>query len=159
MRSVIGALAALPFLASCNISVHCTCDDARCAEICDAAAHEAHDAYVAAINANDLDAVMAMFTDDIVFMAAGAPVMIGKEEIGPWIEGYLAAFHTRWEKDVEEFAVNGDWAWERYAWRSFDTPHGGGETVTDTGWGFILYHRESDGVWRVARDGWGPDHS
>ncbi len=34
----------------------------------------------------------------------------------------------------------------------------GGKPVVDTGWGFVVYHRESDGVWRVARDAFGPDH-
>lgn len=30
--------------------------------------------------------------------------------------------------------------------------------IVDTGWGFVVYHREGDGVWRVARDAFGPDH-
>lgn len=30
--------------------------------------------------------------------------------------------------------------------------------MTDTGGGLAIYHRDADGVWRVARDSWGPDH-
>ena len=30
--------------------------------------------------------------------------------------------------------------------------------VEDTGWGLLIYNRDADGKWRVARDAWGPDH-
>ena len=49
-------------------------------------------------------------------------------------------------------------AFERYDYTSTDTPVGGGKPVVDTGWGFVVYHRDADGRWRVARDAFGPDH-
>lgn len=123
----------------------------------DPAAHLAHDAYTAAINSNDVDQMLAMMTDDVVFLVAHAPPMIGKAELRPWLEGYVAAFETYWEKDTMEFVVSGEWAFERYAYRSTDTPRDGGEAVSDTGWGLVIYHRDADGVWRVARDAFGSD--
>jgi ketosteroid isomerase-like protein len=30
--------------------------------------------------------------------------------------------------------------------------------VVDTGSGFIVYHRDADGVWRVMHDEFGSDH-
>ena len=124
----------------------------------DAAAHKAHDEYVEAINSNDLDTLMGMLTDDVVFMAAHAPPFVGKEALQPWLEGYLGAFKTHWDKPVQEFVVNGEWAFERYSYTSTDTPVAGGEPIVDTGWGFVVYHLDADGKWRVARDAWGPDH-
>jgi ketosteroid isomerase-like protein len=38
-------------------------------------AHHAHDAYVEAINSNNLENFLSMVTDDIVFMAPNAPIM------------------------------------------------------------------------------------
>lgn len=123
-----------------------------------ARAHEAHDNYVKAINSNDLGQLMAMLTDDVVFLAPNEAPMIGKAALKPWLEGYLAAYKTHWDKPVHEFVVCGEWAFERYSYTSTDTPVAGGDPVRDTGWGLLLYHHDADGTWRVARDAWGADH-
>ena len=124
----------------------------------DPAAYRAHEAYVTAINSNNLDTLLGVLTDDVVFLAPHEPVMVGKAAVRPWLEGYLKAFKTRWDKPVQEFVVNGEWAFERYSYKSTDTPVGGGDVVEDTGWGLVIYHRDADGTWRVARDAWGSDH-
>lgn len=118
------------------------------------AAHKAHDVYLAAINANDLDMFLDAVTDDIVFIAPNAPVMEGKDQVGPWVAGYFDAVETAWEKTSVEFVVAGDWAYERYTYTVVDTPKGGTESYTDTGNGMNIYHLGDDGVWRVARDVW-----
>jgi len=124
----------------------------------DPGAHQAHEAYVTAINSNNLDTLLGVLTEDVVFLAPQEPVMVGKAAVRPWLEGYLKAFKTHWDKPVQEFVVNGEWAFERYSYKSTDTPAGGGAVVEDTGWGLVIYHRETDGKWRVARDAWGADH-
>src|ERR1700761_4482460 len=43
-----------------------------------AAEQAAHDAYVAAINSNDLDTLAADLTDDVVFQSPGEPQIVGK---------------------------------------------------------------------------------
>lgn len=127
-----------------------------------AAAHRAHDEYVAAINSNDLERIMGVLTDDVVYLASGAPPFVGKDAVRPWVKGYLDAFKTHWEKPVQEFVlINEQFAYERYAYTSTDTPKNGdgtgGDVVRGTGWGIVVYRREADGTWRVARDAWGPD--
>jgi ketosteroid isomerase-like protein len=124
----------------------------------DAAAHQAHEHYVRVINSNDIDSLASMLTEDAVFLAAGEKPMVGKAVVRAWADAYYKAFRTRWDKPVQEFVVSGDYAFERYSYTSTDTPVGGGKDVVDTGWGFVVYHRERDGVWRVARDAFGPDH-
>lgn len=119
----------------------------------------AHAAYVDAINTNDVDTIMAVMTDDVVFMPPHGPRMVGKDAIRPWVAGYVEAFDSRWIKTTLEFQLAGDWAFEQYSYESADTPKGGGETMRDTGKGLIIYRRESDGVWRVARDAWNSDLS
>ncbi|MEO7367486.1 MAG: nuclear transport factor 2 family protein, partial [Gemmatimonadaceae bacterium] len=44
----------------------------------DAAAHKAHENYVRVINSNNLDSLMSMMTDDVVFLSAGAKPIVGK---------------------------------------------------------------------------------
>ena len=148
------AFTSLPILALC-FACHAP---GRASSADDAAAHRAHAAYVEAINSNDVECMLAVLTDDVVFMAPGSPVMVGKEALRPWLQGYVDWCETHWEKPVREFVVNGDWAYERYDWISTDTPRDGSPVVRDTGWGLLLYHRDPDGVWRVARDAWGTDH-
>ena len=124
----------------------------------DSGAHLAHEAYVTAINSNNLDELLGVLTDDVVFLSAHEPAMVGKAAVRPWLEAYLKAFKTHWDKPVQEFIVNGDWAFERYSYKSTDTPVAGGAVVEDTGWGLVIYHHDADGKWRVARDAFGPDH-
>lgn len=123
----------------------------------DAAAHQAHEAYVTAINSNDLDSLMSMLTEDVVFLAAHEKPLVGKAAVRPWVQGYLDAFKTRWEKTNLEFVVAGEWAFERYSYVSKDTPRAGGAVIEDTGWGLVIYRRDKDGKWRVARDAWSTD--
>ena len=124
----------------------------------DSAAHRAHGNYVRVINSNDIDSLTSMMSEDVVFLAANAPPIVGKPAVRAWAVDYLKAFRTKWDKPVQEFVVSGDYAFERYKYTSTDSPVGGGKDVVDTGWGLVVYHREADGTWRVARDAFGPDH-
>ncbi|MFG0246537.1 MAG: YybH family protein [Phycisphaerales bacterium JB052] len=123
----------------------------------DASAHLAHDAYVEAINSNNLENFLGMLTDDIVFMAPNAPMMTGKDTLRAWATPYLDAYTVKWEKTELELVVNGDWAYSLYSYREDDTPKAGGPRLQDTGKGIIIYHYDDDGVWRVARDAWNSD--
>ncbi len=110
--------------------------------------------YLERINSNDLDTVMAGFTDDVVFQAPHGPEVAGKAALREWIGGYLAAFDTQWVKTSQDMIVSGDYAIERYAYQSTDTSKADGAVHTDEGKGLIVYHKERDGVWRVTRDAW-----
>ena len=125
----------------------------------DTAAHKAHENYVRVINSNNVDELASMFTDDVVFLAAGSKPIVGKAAVRAWADDYYKTFKTHWDKPVKEFVISGDYAFERYDYTSTDTPVAGEKPVVDTGWGFVVYHRERDGVWRVARDAFAPDHA
>lgn len=165
MRNVIGCCTVVALVAACSSPAPEAKPDTTVAGVStadmaarNAAAHKAHENYVRVINSNNLDSLMSMMTDDVIFLAAGSKPVIGKPAVREWADGYIKAFHTHWDKPVQEFTVSGDWAIERYDYTSTDTPVGGGKDVVDTGWGLVVYHRDSDGVWRVARDAFGPDH-
>jgi ketosteroid isomerase-like protein len=154
MRTVHGSFALVALCAACSGPAAQPAVDTAAS---DAAAHQAHEAYVRSINSNNLDSLLGMLTDDVVFLSAHEPAMVGKAAVQPWLQGYLKSFTTHWDKPVQEFVVNGDWAFERYAYKSTDTPLAGGAVVEDTGWGLVIYHHDADGKWRVARDAWGSD--
>jgi ketosteroid isomerase-like protein len=154
VRSLIGVIA-ITILSACAKPQAQSAASATA----DSTAHRAHQAYVEAINSNNLDSLLGMLTSDVVFLSANEPVMVGKAAVRRWLEGYLAAYRTHWDKPVQEFVVAGDWAFERYSYTSTDTARTGGTVVRDTGWGLLLYHHDADGKWRVARDAFGPDHA
>jgi len=116
-----------------------------------------HGRYVAAINSNDPDRLLAVLTDDVVFQAPGAPEVVGKAAVGAWLRASLAAYRTRWEKTSIGFTVNGDWAFERYTYKSTDTDRKTGAVTTDVGKGINVFRLGDDGKWRVAIDGWSSD--
>lgn len=123
----------------------------------EAAAKQAHEAYVTAINSNDAAKVMETVTQDIVYLPPHEKALFGKDAVRSWVQAYFDAYATKWEKTSVEFIVSGDWAFEHYHYKSTDTPKAGGEAVTDEGKGINIYHKDSDGVWRVARDAWSSD--
>jgi ketosteroid isomerase-like protein len=117
----------------------------------------AHGGYVAAINSNDVETLMASLTDDIVYQAPGEPEVVGKAAVRKWVGAYFGAYRTKWEKTSIGFTVSGDWAFERYTYRSTDTNKKTGIMTTDVGKGINIYRRGADGKWRVAIDGWSSD--
>jgi ketosteroid isomerase-like protein len=128
-------------------------------ETTDAIEKAAHEGYVNAINSNDVDVLMADLTDDIVLQAPGAPEVIGKAAVRDWVAGYFGAFKTKWEKTSIGFTVSGDWAFERYTYKSTDTDRKTGKVTTDAGKGINIFRRGADGKWRVAIDGWSSDNA
>lgn len=118
------------------------------------AVHQAHEAYVDAINSNDLSQFLSTVTDDIVFLAPGGEPVAGKEALGAWVGGYLSAFHTNWTKTTVEMVVTDDVAYEWYRYSVVDTPRDGGDPIHGAGNGLNIYRRSTDGTWRVARDIW-----
>jgi ketosteroid isomerase-like protein len=150
---VLAAACAAPAPPSNAASISAADSSAR-----DSAAHGAHANYVRAVNSNNIDSLTSMFTEDVVFLEANDKPIVGKAAVRAWANAYYKAFRTKWDKPVQEFVVSGDYAFERYSYTSTDTPVGGGKNVVDTGWGLVVYHRDADGAWRVARDAFGPDH-
>jgi ketosteroid isomerase-like protein len=51
----------------------------------------AHGDYVAAINSNDTETLMADLTDDIVYQAPGESEIIGKDTVRKWAAEYFDA--------------------------------------------------------------------
>ncbi|MDO7841622.1 YybH family protein [Sphingomonas immobilis] len=116
-----------------------------------------HDAYLAAINSNDIAAFSDAVTDDAVFQYPGAPQMVGKKAIVAWATTYFQLYTTRWEKVATGFTVAGDWAFEHYTYKSLDTDKSTGTASYDAGKGVAVFHHDKDGKWRVAIDGWSSD--
>lgn len=113
-----------------------------------------HGAYVAAINSNDVDTLMADLTEDVVYQSPNEPELVGKAAVRRWTQAYVDAYAFKWDKTSIGLTVSGDWAFERYAYKATNTDKKTGAVTTDEGKGVNVFHHDADGKWRVAIDSW-----
>jgi uncharacterized protein (TIGR02246 family) len=108
--------------------------------------------WMAASKAGDSATVLSLMTDDVVFLRASHPPMIGKgsfaaemtppaDQPPPQIDGAL---------EVQEVQVHGDWA---FVWNKLAvtvTPPGG-SPMKRAGYTLTLFQKQN-GKWLLARD-------
>jgi uncharacterized protein (TIGR02246 family) len=133
-----------PALAASNRRVERMSDDER--EIRQLVA-----TWMSAIAAGDIDAVLALMTDDVVFLAPGREPMRSRDafaaasapgEPAPRIEG---------SSEIQEIRVLGDWAWMWTRLTVVATPRDGQPPTTRAGHTLSIL-RKQGGRWRLARD-------
>jgi uncharacterized protein (TIGR02246 family) len=118
------------------------------------AINNVREAHIAALNAGDVDAWVAAFTNDGVQMPPNAPANLGSESIRVWSQAFLAPFRTEFTLLVDEVQVAGDWAFERGTYKITLTPKAGGEPIQDIGKYITIYERQPGAAWGMARDIW-----
>ncbi len=112
------------------------------------------DAHVAALNAGDVEAWVAQFTDDGVQMPPNAPANVGRTMIRSWSQAFLDQFRLQFALAVDEVRVLGEWAFERGGYTISLSPKAGGPPMHDIGKYITVYQRKSGDTWRMARDIW-----
>jgi uncharacterized protein (TIGR02246 family) len=99
----------------------------------------------------DVDSVLRLMTDDVVFLAPGQPPM-EKDGFEQGLRGLLASHRIVSSGRVKEVRVFGGWA---YAWSELSVsiePRQGGLSSRRAGPALSIFRKEPDGAWRLARD-------
>jgi len=108
--------------------------------------------WMAATKSADVDAVLRLMTDDVVFLVPGRPPM-RKAEFAAGLEAQASGGAPRFDgtSDIQEVQVSGDWAfmWSRLT--VVATPPDGKAPTTRTGHTLSVFRRQ-DGRWLLARD-------
>lgn len=107
--------------------------------------------------AKDVDALLALFTEDARVLPPDAPPLVGHDEIRAWTEPFLEQFDAAAEYTGSTVEVFGDLAVEHYTAEMSLTPRAGGDLVTETVKGVHVYRRQPDGTWRIQYDVWNSD--
>jgi len=108
--------------------------------------------HVAAVNAGDLEAMLATMTDDVVYLPPGQPAVLGTEALRSAVQPYYEQFEIHLSMNAEETVVAGDWAFE-WGWASSSMrPLPDGDTVHVEAKYLYVYERQPDGSWKIARD-------
>jgi uncharacterized protein (TIGR02246 family) len=106
--------------------------------------------WLAASQKGDLQTVLGLMSDDVIFMVPGLDPF-GKE-------AFAASFKTltgvRFEmsSEIKEIKLLGDWAYLRNYLEVTMTPPGGGAPLRRSGHTLTILRKEPDGRWLVARD-------
>lgn len=115
------------------------------------AVREVHDTWIDAVNSGDLDRLLGLMTDDVLFITPwGEPV--GRDEFP---EGFSAGHeqsHVRCLSELQEVLVAGDIAHTLARDTLSVTPRSGGEPTELAGHRLTIYRRQPDGRWLLARD-------
>jgi uncharacterized protein (TIGR02246 family) len=110
-----------------------------------------HERWIAAVNAADLDCLMALMTDDAVLLNPGQ-TLVSKQSFPAVFSGGHRQFRLHCSSVIEELVIAGDFAHSRCRDALTAIPHGGGETLQLAGFRLTVYRRQGDGRWLLARD-------
>jgi uncharacterized protein (TIGR02246 family) len=102
-----------------------------------------------ASHAGDIDTVLSLMTDDVVFMVPGREPF-GKEAFAAASQG-MKGVRMEGKTDIRELNVLGDFAYLRSHIAITITPPGG-EPVRRAGYTLTILRKGPDGRWRLARD-------
>lgn len=105
----------------------------------------------------DVDAILALFTEDARLLPPNAPALVGHDEIRAWTGSFLEQFDAAAEYTGSTVELFGDVAVEHYIAEMSLAPRAGGERVTATVKGIHIYRRQPDGSWRIQYDVWNAD--
>ena len=101
--------------------------------------------------ANDADLMMSQWTDDVVLLQTGAPVMRGRAVIAEAFRTMERPEIVDYVLDIQEVKVLGDYAFQWGTYRYGMRPHGSRETVHTSGKIMRILQRQSDGAWKIHR--------
>jgi uncharacterized protein (TIGR02246 family) len=109
-------------------------------------------AWMEATKAGDGEAVLGLMAEDVVFLVAGRPPMVGKAAFAEAMRAMADQGAPRFDgaSEIQEIRVLGDWA---YMWTKLSvtvTPPGG-EPTTRAGHTLSILKKQ-DGKWVIARD-------
>src|SRR5712664_233408 len=108
---------------------------------------------MSATKAGDIDTVLSLMADDVVFLIAGQPPMIGKAAYAAAARGQPNQERPRFDgrSEIREIKVLGDWAYMWTKLRVVVTPPGGGRSITRAGHTLTIL-KKHNGKWVLARD-------
>jgi uncharacterized protein (TIGR02246 family) len=108
--------------------------------------------WIAATKAGDIDSVLSLMSDDVIFLMPGQPVM-RKAQFAAAARAQAAddAPHFDGTSEIQEITVIGDWAFMWAKLTVVAAPSGGSRSITRTGHTLSVLRRHN-GKWVLARD-------
>ena len=112
---------------------------------------EMHTAWIDAVNAGGLDRLLALMTDDVVFLNPGRSAF-GRDGFSANFSAAHEQVRIRCISELEEVVVVGEVAYTRSRDAVSVTPRSGGDATQLACHRFTIYRKQPDGRWLLARD-------
>jgi uncharacterized protein (TIGR02246 family) len=112
---------------------------------------EMHATWIEAVNAGDLVRLLALMSDDAVFLNPGQAPM-GRDGFAANFAAAQQRALIRCISDLEEVVVVGEVAYTRSRDALYVTPRADGEAAQLAGYRMSVYRKQPAGGWRLARD-------
>jgi uncharacterized protein (TIGR02246 family) len=122
-----------------------------------AAVAAADERWLAAFHRRDVAGLVELYTEDVVLLPDGEPAIVGRPAARAAHEAFFERWEARQEIDNTEIVVAGDWAFMRGSWLLTLEPRAGGDETRVRGKHLVIWRRQPDGAWKVARDIWNAD--
>jgi uncharacterized protein (TIGR02246 family) len=106
--------------------------------------------WMSASREGNTETVLGLMTEDVVFLGAGRPPMVGREAFAAASTGQ-SAFEISGTSEIQEVKVLGEWAWMWTRLSVVMTPRDGDRPVRREGHTLSVLRKE-EGRWRLARD-------
>jgi uncharacterized protein (TIGR02246 family) len=100
----------------------------------------------------DVDTVLALMAEDVVFLVAGHPPMRGRNAFEQGLRGLLRQHRVESTGDIREVEVSGALA---YCWTNLTVhvvPLSGGNPTVRTGSALSIFRKLASGSWVLIRD-------
>jgi len=100
----------------------------------------------------DLERVLSLMAEDVVFLLPGQPPMRGRDAFAAASRSALGQFRIEGKPDIQEIRIAGDYA---FCWNHLSvtmTPLQGGSSKQRTGHILSVFRKEPDGRWVLFRD-------
>lgn len=108
-----------------------------------------------ALNATDLDALLAPLADDIVLMNhGGPPPVVGKRSVRSAYEVFFRETTPNLSHSSNEVVVSGDWAFDWGTWVSIKSDKRGVPQERLESCYAMIWRRGPEGAWKLARFIW-----
>jgi uncharacterized protein (TIGR02246 family) len=112
---------------------------------------EVHSTWIDAVNAGDLDRLLTLMADDVVFLNPGQSPL-GRDGFSANFSAAHQRVRIRCISDLEEVVVVGEVAYTRSRDALSVVPRAGGEETQLAGHRITVYRKQPDGCWLLARD-------
>ncbi|MGZ5120231.1 MAG: YybH family protein [Burkholderiales bacterium] len=102
--------------------------------------------------AGDVDTVLGLMTDDVVFLVAGQPPIRGRSAFERGLRALLERNRIEPTGEVQEVDVSGNLA---YCWTKLTVrvvPLAGGKEMIRAGSALSILRKQSNGSWALTRD-------
>jgi uncharacterized protein (TIGR02246 family) len=100
--------------------------------------------------AGDVETVLGLMSDDVVFMVPGHEPF-GKDAFAAASE-QMRGVRMDGTSEIRELEVLGEWAYIRNYLEVITTPSNGGRPVRRSGYTLSILRKGADGRWRLTRD-------